>query len=438
MLSRGKQNKYPAHCSPATHSTHDLPADTDSVCLHGYLFDFEEGWGTLLDVHGRVGFETQTKDRQFQIGDIVELHGRVRGGVLLVEQVVPLVKVLKKPWEVSGDWQRFNGGGGERRQRLMIRDAVHKAIRGFFSNIGFIEVETPTLVRASGQEVHLQVFETKPQGGEPLFLTTSPEYHMKRLLGSGFDKIFQICRSYRKGESSQTHNPEFTMLEWYRSYSGYEQIIEDVENLVAHVSRSLLGSTKIEYRGNSIDLEPPWRRLTLREAFALYAGMDLEVCENVDEFRQQAHSCGFASVNRDDSWEDLFFKVLIEKVEPALVGAGPIFLKEYPVRLAALAKIKEDDPGVAERVEAYIAGLELANGFTELNDPLEQRQRFMTERQQRRLAGMPVHPLDGDFLDMLEQGMPPAGGVALGVDRLLMLLTDAASIDEVIAFPFER
>ena len=434
MLRMFKKNEYPGDCSAATHVSNDLPVDADAVCLHGYLGEFKGDQGALLDVHGRVDFKVTKSEWQPQIGDIVELHGRVRGGDLLVDQVIPLVKVLQRPWDVCGDWQRFNGEGGVLRRNLLLRDAALKAIRGFFADRGFIEVETPTLVRAPGQEVQLEVFETKPDGGERLFLTTSPEYHMKRLLGGGFDKIFQICRSYRKEESSRIHNPEFTMLEWYRAYSNYEKIIEDLESLVIHLSKTLIGSTKIEYQGTSIELGAPWRRLTLHQAFTLYADLDLDVCKGRDEFHRQATSRGFASVNREDSWEDIFFKVLLEKIEPAL-GVEPVFLKDYPARLAALAKIKENNTTVAERVEAYIAGLELANGFSELNDPWEQRKRFMEERQQRRDLGLPIHPLDEDFLSMLQQGMPPAGGIALGVDRLLMLFANAESIEDVIAFP---
>lgn len=434
MMERFKQSKYPGDCSAATHMTKDLPADAEGVCLHGYLVELEGDKGVLLDAHGKVDFTVQIRAGQPPIGDIVELHGRVCRGVLLVDKVISLVKVQLRPWELGGDWQRFNRVGGALRQNMLLRDAVLKAIRNFFADRGFLEVETPTLVRAPGQEVQLEVFETKAEVGERFYLATSPEHHMKRLLGSGFDKIFQICKSYRKEESSKIHNPEFTMLEWYRAYANYEEIIEDLENLVSHLGQTLVGGTKIAYRGTSIELKPPWRRLTLHQAFNLYADLDLDACKSRDEFYQRASSLGFGSVNREDSWEEIFFKVLLEKVEPAL-GVGPVFLKDYPSRLAALAKLKENNTAVAERVEAYVAGLELANGFTELNDPREQRLRFMEERRQRRELGLPIHPLDEEFLSMLQQGMPPAGGIAVGLDRLLMLFADAASIDEVIAFP---
>ena len=325
------------------------------------------------------------------------------------------------------------------RKRLVVRAAVLRAMREFFIGQGFLEVETPSLVQAPGQEPYLQVFQTTFKGDAeiPLFLITSPEHHMKRLLGGGFDRIFQICRCFRNGERSGVHNPEFTMAEWYRAGAEYSAIMDDTENLVAHVTRTVLGTTEIAYQGMLFDLAPPWARLTVRQAFKEFAGISLEDCRGVDEFRLCARACDCHSVSPGDTWEDIFFKIFLEKVEPALRGKGTIFLTEYPASMAAMAKLKESDPTVAERVEAYIAGLELANGFTELNDPQEQRQRFATDRQKRCQAGFAVHPLDGEFLEMLEQGMPPAAGIALGVDRLVMLLTDAAEIADVISFPFD-
>ena len=314
-----------------------------------------------------------------------------------------------------------------------------KEIRVFFNNREFLEVETPALVWAPGQEAYLQLFETEFQGGKDRkrgYLITSPEHHMKRLLGGGEDRIFQICRCFRNGERSGQHNPEFTMLEWYRAYASYEEIMVDVEELVVHVARTIRGAGVIPYQDKGLDLEKQWPRLTVFEVFRKCAGIDLRNCTTPEVFRCLAVDLGYESVTVEDSWEDVFFKIFLEKVEPYLDPLGPVFLQDYPARLAALAKLKQEDPEVAERVEVYVAGLELANGFTELNDPLEQRQRFLEEQQKRRQAGYPVHPLDEAFLAMLEQGMPPAGGMALGIDRLVMLLADAASIDEAIAFPF--
>lgn len=260
---------------------------------------------------------------------------------------------------------------------------------------------------------------------------------MKRLLGAGCERIFQLGRAFRNGERSALHNPEFTMLEWYRAYASYEEIMGDVEELVAAVSREVRGTTLLEYQGRRVNLRPPWRRLTVREAFGEFAGLDLDLGASAEEFRRQARdTC--PSVDTEDTWEEIFFKVLLDRVEPGMAAAGrPVLLKDYPASMAALAKLRPVDQ-VAERVEAYVAGLELANGFTELNDPREQRQRFMEERRKRAAIGYPLHPVDEDFLQMMELAMPPAGGMALGVDRLVMLLADAGRIDEVIAFPFDH
>ena len=323
------------------------------------------------------------------------------------------------------------------RKNLELRAAILRQTRAFFAARGFLEVETPLLVRAPGQEAHLELFRTEFSGTAPLpcFLISSPELHMKRLLGSGFERIFQVCRCFRNNERSPLHNPEFTMLEWYRAHAGYEEIMEDAEELVAQVCRQVLGTTRICRQGRAVELAPPWGRLTVRQAFAACAGIDLDACAGAGEFRRQApRAC--PSLDSRDSWEEIFFKILLEKVEPALAARGPVFLKDYPAGMAALARLKEEDRRVAERVEAYVAGVELANGFSELNDPREQRQRFAAERHKRRERGLPLHPLDEEFLRMMEQGMPRAGGMALGVDRLVMLLAGASSIDEVLAFPF--
>jgi len=394
--------------------------------------------GCLGDGYGRVRFRWTGKPTAARAGDIVEVQGRVADGELLVGRMGLLAPFVDSQGR-SADGQGWDRDVSARRENLRVRAAALQAIRGFFTARDFLEVETPILVRAPDQEAHLQVFQTEFRGETtvPGFLITSPEHHMKRLLGEGFERIFQVCRCFRNGERSATHNPEFTMVEWYQAYASYEEIMDDVEGLIAHVARRVRGTGEIQYQGTSLHLETPWKRIDVRQAFRAHAGIDLHACEGVEELRRQARALGHRSVTPEDSWEAAFFKIFLEKVEPVLAQQGTVLLKDYPARLAALAKLKEDDLRVAERVEAYVGGLELANGFTELNDPQEQRQRFLRERQKRLEEGFPLHPLDEDFLAMMGRGMPPAGGMALGVDRLVMLLTDAASIDEVMAFPFE-
>jgi elongation factor P--(R)-beta-lysine ligase len=407
--------------------------------LCGRLIALGKEGGVLQERGEERVFRWAGEPPEVREGEILSLRCWQENGELLAERLQTLVPVAN-PWEGKGDWGRFNRNQGRVGQNMLIRDLTIRGIRDFFQRRGFVEVETPAMVREPGQEAHLQLFETAyciPGKADSRFLISSPEHHMKRLLGSGFERIFQICRCYRNGESSETHSPEFTMLEWYRAYASYEEIMMDAEELVVQVSREVGGKGEIERGGKRIGLEGPWQRFSVEKAFSEFAAIELDMCESVEEFREKAMGLGYGSVGEEDSWEDIFFKILLEKVEPALSRVGPVFLLDYPARMAALAKLKEANPDWAERVELYIGGMELANGFTELNDPREQRQRFNEERKRRLMAGNFPLPLDEEFLTMMEQGMPPAGGMALGVDRLVMLLAGAETIAEVIAFPFE-
>ena len=323
------------------------------------------------------------------------------------------------------------------RDNLIVRCEVVRTIRAFWEELGFLEVDTPQLVHAPGSEAAIEPFCAAGSNAQ-YYLITSPEHHMKRLLGRGFERIFQISHCFRDEDASATNNPEFSMLEWYRARHSYLDIMSDVELLVAHVTRAVHGSTTITYQGRHLELSPPWKRITVADAFAKYADISLEGCVRYADFLIAARKSGVSSADEADSWDDIFFKVFLERVEPALSEMGPVFIVDYPARMAALARLKPGAPGLAERVEAYVGGLELGNGFSELNDPVEQEERFLAEREKRRAAGNPVYPMDCEFLDMMRRGMPPAGGFALGVDRLCMLLTDSAEIDDVVAFPFPR
>ncbi|MEW6752546.1 MAG: EF-P lysine aminoacylase EpmA [Candidatus Latescibacterota bacterium] len=321
---------------------------------------------------------------------------------------------------------------------MRLRDGVLQAVRAFFATRGYVEVETPAIVSAPGQESNLDLFRTRFVAGRDsrdLFLITSPEHHMKRLLGAGCGRIYQVCRSFRNGERSPHHSPEFTMLEWYRAWTGYEDLMLEVAELVAHVAVRVRRTTRLAYQGRPLELRPPWRRLTVAEAFARFCGVDLLAHQDARSLCARLRQAGFASVRPDDTYEDAFHKGLIEGVEPALADLGAVILHDYPAPLAALARMSEADPRVAQRAEAYLAGVEIGNGFAELGDPREQRRRFAAERQKLLRAGRPVPPLDRDFLAMLEAGMPPAVGMALGIDRLAMVLADAPSVDQVMAFP---
>ncbi len=370
------------------------------------------GRSSLIQDH--TGTAVVECDWQAPIGAWVVVRGlwdghRVQPARTQVVSVVPTD--FPRP---GGEW---DWAKNECLRLMKARHAAMRATRAFFDSRGFVEVETPCLVPSPGLELHLNAFEVV-DAGAPRWLSTSPEYQMKRLLTAGLPRIYQICKCFRKGEEGRLHQPEFTMLEWYCSFAGSDQMMRDTEELVAHAVRALhQGSTRIRGRRGWIELQPPWQRLTVAEAFRRYAQLDA------------------AEAARD---EETFFRVLIEQVEPNLGRDAPVFLTGYPAAMASLARLDPNDPTVADRFEAYVDGVELCNGFGELTDPVEQRRRLAADQRARQERGKTVYPLDERFLAALEEGMPPSGGNALGMDRLVMLLLGAEHIDEVVAFPATR
>ncbi len=319
-------------------------------------------------------------------------------------------------WRVHGEWLRFHEDERRRLHALRFRAAILREIRAFFDSRGFLEVETPSAVPSPGLDLHLDAFEVR---GSPdaRWLITSPEYQMKRLLSGGFERIYQICRCFRRGERGQYHEPQFTMLEWYRAFAGSSEVMRDTEELVAHLARTILGQTKVRGPRGEMDLSSPWERLTVEDAFERYAGVRMN------------------DVLPD---EERFFLLLTERIEPRLPSDRPVFLTEWPASMASLARLLPERPERADRFEAFAAGVELCNGFGELTDPIEQRTRLERDRAERARRGLPVYPLDDRFLAALEEGMPPSGGNALGVDRLVMMLLGASRLDDVIAISESR
>lgn len=325
------------------------------------------------------------------------------------------------------------------RENLVKRAKIVAAVRAFFDARGYLEVDTPLVVAKPGMEPHLDPFETTvvdPFGNAyDAYLITSPEYAMKKLLAAGFLKIYQLGKSFRNGEGfGGRHNPEFTMLEWYRTGIDYVGIMDETEALVKEVVRKALGTNRVTWRGQEIDLENAWERLTVKEAMRSYADVDLDAAlEDKTLLLEAARGLGHALPD-DAPWDDAFFSVFLNAVEPHLGSGRPTFLHEYPVSMAALSKTSARDPRYAERFELYVGGLELANAFTELTDAHEQRKRLEEERALRKKLGKKDYGLDEDFLAALEE-MPEAGGIALGVDRLVMLLLGEEDIRHVTAFP---
>ncbi len=296
-------------------------------------------------------------------------------------------------------------------RRIVERAQALAALRGFFAARGFVEVETPLLVKAPALEVHLTAVEAGAG-----WLITSPEYQMKRLLAGGLERIVQVCRCFRAHEDGRHHAVEFTMVEWYRAWDTLDAILDDTEALVAEVVTAVRGAPLARVGGRDLDVTPPWPRMTVEDAMRTYAGVALADLDG-----------------RPGAWDDAFFTEFVAKVEPALAAMDrPIVLVDWPVQLAALARRKDDR--VVERFEAYIGGIELANAFGELTDAAEQRARFEQDLAVRGARGLPRYPMDDRLLAALDEGLPPCAGIALGVDRLVMLATGADHIRDVQAF----
>ena len=331
-----------------------------------------------------------------------------------------------------------------RRDKLAVRGRILAALREFFAEAGYIEIETAALQVSPGLEPHLKAFATAlhdPRDGStrPLYLHTSPEFAMKKLLAGGLPRIWQLARVFRDGERSATHHPEFAMLEWYRANADYRDLMDECEALLRRV-QAAAGITALRWRSHSADANSVWKRLTVAEAFGRYAGIDL-LATIPDPRRPDAALLGAAASgigigpHRGDDWEALFFRIFLERIEPQLGIGAPTILYDYPVAMAALSRQKPDDPRLAERFEIYVCGLELANAFGELTDPAEQRARFAADQARKQALYGETYPIDEDFLAALEHGLPECAGIALGFDRLVMLATGAERIEDVLWAP---
>ncbi len=324
----------------------------------------------------------------------------------------------------------FTSDGSERERlankKLRERSILNRTIRAFFDAREFIEIEAPIIVPSPGLELHLDAFAV-----ENRYLITSPEYQMKRLLAGGMNKIYSLGKVFRRKEAGPQHNPEFTMLEWYRAHAAWTQIADDTEALVWQCAR--------EFRVTRVGhcaLEPPWPRLSVGEACERWGRVRVYGDEDVATLREKVRAAGWR-VAADGDFSDVFFTFFLDAVEPHLGQDEPTLVYDWPRPLCALARAKPDDPRVVERFEVYAAGLELCNAFGELTDPAEQRHRLEHDLAERRRRALPEYPIDEKFLTALAT-MPPSSGIALGVDRLAMLLLDAHEIREVIAFTYDE
>lgn len=311
------------------------------------------------------------------------------------------------------------------------RSKIFQEIRNFFNEQNFTEVETPILVDIPGMEPHLTPFETtfiSPNSkDQKLYLNTSPELQMKKLLGAGFGDIYQITKVFRNGETGgPLHNPEFTMLEWYRTNANYMDLMGDCEKLILHLTDAGQAENNLQIP------QAPWPRKTTNELFIEHCGIDLTQNKTYEEFKQTAKKADFDTI-ACDTWDEIFFKIFLNHIEPNL-PTGPIFIYDYPSTQAALAKKSDKNPFFAERFELYINKIELCNAFSELTDSNEQRQRLKQEQEERKQLNKTIFPIDEEFLKALESIQQPCAGIALGVDRLIMILLNLNSVEETLIF----
>ena len=303
-------------------------------------------------------------------------------------------------------------------------------IRAHFDAQGFLEVQTPILQTMPGADVHIHAYKLGNGPKDACYLHNSPEFAMKKLLVAGLPKIYQICPVFRREERTKLHNPEFTMIEWYRAQADYTDIMQDCENLL-----HALNIKEFRHNGQTCDPYASWQRITVCEAFKQYANIDLLPLlgerDGVRGFGAAAKAIGVRTLETDN-WDDIFHAVMAEKIEPYLGRSVPTILHDYPASMAALSRKKPEDPRFAERFELYVCGVELANAFSELTDATEQRTRFTTDMAEKERLYGESYPLDEDFLAALEHGLPESAGIALGIDRLIMLATGAKTIEQVL------
>ena len=396
----------------------------------------------LLGRHNALGEEAFVRLTSLDLGDLVGADGtiiRSRAGELTIalDGVTLLAKSLRPPPEkhhgLTDVETRFRRreldliANEESRELFVARARVITEVRRFLDDAGFVEVETPVLQPIYGGAA-ARPFTTHHNAlDRTLYLRIATELYLKRLIVGGLERVYEIGKNFRNEGLSPRHNPEFTVLEWYEAYADYNDVAERCERLVHHVASAL---------GQGERFAPPWRRETLAGAIEQRAGVDIFAARDLESLRAAMRERGLEVPEHEETWARLVDHLLSRYVEPELIE--PTFLLDYPVELSPLAKRHRSQEGVVERFEAFAGGMEFANAFTELNDPDEQRARFEEQRRAAAAGDAEAQPLDEAFVEALEQGMPPAGGIGIGLDRLVMLLTGRSTIREVVLFPALR
>ncbi|SET81243.1 lysyl-tRNA synthetase, class II [Natronincola peptidivorans] len=394
-----------------------------------------------------IGEEAYRLFVEYDMGDIIEIKGdifKTKKGEISVKAFE--VRLLTKSLQVLPDkWHGLKDPDLRYRQRYVdliinedvrktftVRTKAIKAIREFLDNRGYLEVETPILDTIAGG-ANARPFVTHHNTLDiNMYLRIATELHLKRLIVGGFDRVYEIGRIFRNEGMSIKHNPEFTSIELYEAYADYNDMMEITENVVAYVAEKALGTTKIQYQGKDIDLTPPWKRLSMVDACKQYAGIDFNEMKTDEEAKEAAKKLGI-EVTAEMKKGHIISEVFEEYAEKHLIQ--PTFITGHPVEVSPLAKRNPDNPEITNRFEAFINTWEIANAFSELNDPIDQRERFVEQLAQKEAGDEEAHPLDEDFLNALEVGLPPTGGLGIGIDRLLMLITNSPSIRDVILFP---
>lgn len=410
----------------------------------------------IQDVSGRiqiyvrvneVGQESYDLFTHFDIGDIIGVQGKVfrtqKGEISVWASAITLLSKSLRP--LPEKWHGLKDVELRYRQRyvdlivnpevkdvFISRSRIIRGIRNYLDKLGFLEVETPMMHPIPGGASARPFITHHNTLDMDLYLRIAPELYLKRLLVGGLEKVYEINRNFRNEGISTKHNPEFTMLELYQAYADFEDMMEIMENLVASVAQEVLGTTVIEYEGVKIDLTPPWNRIPMLEAIKQQTGVDFTVLANHDDAVAAARKLGL-KVEDGTSRGTVINEVFEEFVEPKLIQ--PTFITDYPIEISPLAKRKSEDSEYTYRFEAFIYAREMANAFSELNDPIDQEQRFRKQVEQRTKGDDEAHMMDEDYIQALEYGMPPAGGMGIGIDRLVMLLTNASSIRDVLLFP---
>jgi len=325
---------------------------------------------------------------------------------------------------------------------LRVRQQVIRAVRAYFDGQGFHEVETPALQISPGLEPHIMAFSTTLENhdGTPrqhMYLHTSPEFAMKKLLAAGAGDIYQICHTYRNREQSAAHSPEFAMIEWYRTGANYWHIMDDCVQMLRAAAQAA-GVAEYRHKGRASNPFSVWQVISVAEAFWQYCKIPLlEIVGDKAAMHEHSARLGVRT-DAGDGWDDLFFRIMGERIEPLLGTPAPTLLYDYPAHMAALSRVKASDPRVAERVELYVAGLELANGFSELTDAKQQLLRFEADMDFKEQTYGLRYPIDMDFIAALEHGLPECSGIALGIDRLVMLTAGADDIADILWSPVAK